>query len=50
LLTERPKMSRYIYIAHLYEYRLIIISSTNFNAQFNNNMYVTLLSSTCFGP
>ena len=27
-----------------------IISSTNFNAQFNNNMYVTLLSSTCFGP
>ena len=23
-----------------------IISSTNFNAQFNNNMYVTLLSST----
>ena len=27
-----------------------IISSTNFNAQFNNNMYVTQLSSTCFGP
>ena len=27
-----------------------IISSTNFNAQFNNNMYVTLLSSTYFGP
>ena len=27
-----------------------IISSTNFNAQFNNNMYVTILSSTCFGP
>ena len=27
-----------------------IISSTNFNAQFNNNMYVTLLSSICFGP
>ena len=27
-----------------------IISSTNFNAQFNNNMYVTLLSSACFGP
>ena len=30
------------------QYRFI--SSTNFNAQFNNNMYVTLLSSTCFGP
>jgi len=27
-----------------------IISSTNFNAHFNINMYVTLLSSTCFGP
>ena len=27
-----------------------IISSTNFNAQFNNIMCVTLLSSTCFGP
>jgi len=27
-----------------------IISSNNFNAQFNNNMYVTLQSSTCFGP
>ena len=27
-----------------------IISSTNFNAQFNNNMYVTLLSLACFGP
>ena len=27
-----------------------IISSTNFNAQFNKNIYVTLLSSTCFGP
>ena len=27
-----------------------IISSTNFNAQFNNNMYVRLLFSTCFGP
>ena len=27
-----------------------IISSTNFNAQFNINMYVTLLSWTCFGP
>ena len=27
-----------------------VISSTNFNAQFNNNMYVTLLSSTCLGP
>ena len=27
-----------------------IISSTNFNAQFNNNMYLRLLSSTCFGP
>ena len=27
-----------------------IISSTNLNAQFNNNLYVTLLSSTCFGP
>jgi len=26
-----------------------IISSTNFNAQFNNNMYVTLSSSTGFG-
>ena len=31
-------------------YHIRIISSTNFNAQFNNNMYVTLLSSTCFGP
>ena len=28
----------------------VIISSTNFNAHFNINMYVTLLSSTCFGP
>jgi len=27
-----------------------IISSTNFNPHFNINMYVTLLSSTCFGP
>jgi len=27
-----------------------VISSTNFNAHFNINMYVTLLSSTCFGP
>ena len=27
-----------------------IISSTNFNAQFNNNMYVRLPSSTCFEP
>ena len=27
-----------------------IISSTNFNAHFSINMYVTLLSSTCFGP
>jgi len=26
-----------------------IISSTNFNVHFNINMYVTLLSSTCFG-
>ena len=32
----------------LHKYR--IISSTSFNAQFNNNMYVTLPSSTCFGP
>ena len=29
---------------------LRIISSTNFNAHFNIKMYVTLLSSTCFGP
>ena len=27
-----------------------IISSTNFNAQFNNSVYVSLSSSTCFGP
>ena len=32
------------------EHIVRIISSTKFNAQFNNNMYVTLLSSTCFGP
>ena len=31
-------------------HRNFIISSTNFNAHFNINMYVTLLSSTCFGP
>ena len=36
---------------YLEETRVVwIIFSTNFNAQFNNNMYVTLLSSTCFGP
>ena len=44
------------YIKRSYQYlknknntKYRIISSTNFNAQFNNNMYVTLLSSTCFG-
>ena len=34
-----------------HNYKIRIISSTNFNAQFSlfiNNMYVTLLSSTCF--
>ena len=52
------KFCKYLYVHacymlfHLiYSITLIIISSTNFNAQFSlfiNNMFVTLLSSTCF--
>ena len=29
---------------------IVVVSRLRVNAQFNNNMYVTLLSSTCFGP
>ena len=55
-IDERYQLDATIYLRILIwcffdrasEYR--IISSTNFNAHFNNNMYVTLLSSTWFGP
>ena len=46
--TVRVSSLEIIFICH---YCVRIISSTNFNAQFSlfiNNMFVTLLSSTCF--
>ena len=49
---QRPEKQYEIFIKiNTNTYRSRIISSTNFNAQFSlftNNMFVTLLSSTCF--
>ena len=50
-LYHSPSYRQRLKMFHGNIFRDRIISSTNFNAQFSlfiNNMYVTLLSSTCF--